>query len=170
MMMNTQQNLGTQEYISVNSDNMEGIMSLKGASLVAQTLKNPPTMQETWVQSMGWEDALEIGMATNSTPVFWPGEFHGQRSLAGYSPWSHKELDTTERLSLTPSLPVTLIFRTFPLDDLIQFCDFSHHHADVDGFQIDTRPVQTFLSPTPYGSLLISTSKSHNLTLFIRKY
>ena len=35
------------------------------------------------------------------TPVFWPGEFHGQRSLVGYSPWSHKELDTAERLSLS---------------------------------------------------------------------
>ena len=35
------------------------------------------------------------------TPAFWPGEFHGQRSLAGYSPWGHKELDTTEWLSLT---------------------------------------------------------------------
>ena len=34
------------------------------------------------------------------TPVFWPGEFHSQRSLAGYSPWGSKELDTTERLSL----------------------------------------------------------------------
>ena len=34
------------------------------------------------------------------TPVFLPGEFHGQRSLAGYSPWGQKELDTTERLSL----------------------------------------------------------------------
>ena len=34
------------------------------------------------------------------TPVFWPGECHGQRSLAGYSSWDHKELDTTERLSL----------------------------------------------------------------------
>ena len=33
------------------------------------------------------------------TLVFWPGEFHGQRSLAGYSPWGHKELDT-EQLSL----------------------------------------------------------------------
>ena len=32
------------------------------------------------------------------TPVFLPGESHGQRSLAGYSPWGHKELDTTERL------------------------------------------------------------------------
>ena len=30
------------------------------------------------------------------TPVFLPGESHGQRSLAGYSPWGHKELDTTE--------------------------------------------------------------------------
>ena len=33
--------------------------------------------------------------------MFWPGEFHGQRSLAGYSPWGCKELDITERLSLT---------------------------------------------------------------------
>ena len=30
------------------------------------------------------------------TPVFLPGEFHGQRSLAGYSPWGHKESDMTE--------------------------------------------------------------------------
>ena len=34
------------------------------------------------------------------SPLFWPGEFHGQRSLMGYSPWGHKESDTTERLSL----------------------------------------------------------------------
>ena len=36
-----------------------------------------------------------------STPVFWPGEFHGQRRLMGYSPWGLKELDTTEQLSHT---------------------------------------------------------------------
>ena len=36
-----------------------------------------------------------------STPVFLPGEFHGQRSLAGYSPWVRKELDTTEQLTHT---------------------------------------------------------------------
>ena len=35
---------------------------------------------------------------TQPTPVFLPGEFHGQRSLAGYSPWGHKELDMTEQL------------------------------------------------------------------------
>ena len=60
----------------------------------AQTVKNLPVMQETQVQSLGQEDPLEKGMAT--TPEFLPGEFHGQRSLAGYSPWSHKELDTIE--------------------------------------------------------------------------
>ena len=37
------------------------------------------------------------------TPVFLPGELHGLRSLAGYSPWDRKESDTTERLSLTHS-------------------------------------------------------------------
>ena len=37
------------------------------ASLVAQTVKNPPAMQETWVQSLGWEDPLEEGMATHSS-------------------------------------------------------------------------------------------------------
>ena len=34
------------------------------------------------------------------TPVFLPGKFHGQRSLAGYNPWGHKESDTAERLTL----------------------------------------------------------------------
>ena len=52
-------------------------------------------MQETRVQSLGREDPLEKGMAT--TPVFLPGKSHGQRSLAGYSPWGHKESDATER-------------------------------------------------------------------------
>ena len=35
------------------------------------------------------------------TPVFWPGELHGQRSLAGYSPWGHREADSTEQLKHT---------------------------------------------------------------------
>ena len=53
------------------------------ASLVAQMVKRLPAMQETWVQFLGWEDPLEKGAATH--PVFWPGEFHEQRSLAGCS-------------------------------------------------------------------------------------
>ena len=47
-------------------------------------VKNLPVMQETWVQSLGTEDALEKRMAT--TLVFLPREVHGQRRLAGYSP------------------------------------------------------------------------------------
>ena len=63
------------------------------ASPVAQLVKNPLAMWETWDQSLGWEDPLEKGKTT--APVFWPGEFHGL-----YSPWGRKQSDTTERLSL----------------------------------------------------------------------
>ena len=42
-----------------------------GGSLVAQTVKNPPAMQETWVQSLGWKDLLEKGMATHSSILAW---------------------------------------------------------------------------------------------------
>ena len=41
------------------------------ASLVAQLVKNLPAMQETWVQSLGWEDALEKGKATHSSILAW---------------------------------------------------------------------------------------------------
>ena len=63
------------------------------ASLVAQVVKNPPVMQETWVQSLGWEDPLEKETATHSSILAWR------------IPWAcivHgvAELDTTEWLSL----------------------------------------------------------------------
>ena len=61
-------------------------------------VKTLPAIQETQVQSLGWKDPLEKGMATSSSILAW--ESYGQRSLAGYSPWSHKDLDTTERLIL----------------------------------------------------------------------
>ena len=51
---------------------------------LAQTVKNLPAMQAIWVQSLGQEDPLEKGMATH--PSILAGEFHGQRSLVGYSP------------------------------------------------------------------------------------
>ena len=41
------------------------------ASLVAQLVKNPPTMRETWVQSLGWEDPMEKGKATHSSILAW---------------------------------------------------------------------------------------------------
>ena len=54
--------------------------------------------QEIRVQSLGQKDPLEKEVATHS--VFLPGKSHGQRSLAGYSPWGHKENDMIERLIL----------------------------------------------------------------------
>ena len=71
-------------------------------SLVAQTVKNLPGMRETWVWSLDWEgghgNPLQYSCLENP---------HGQRSLAGYSPWRHKELDTTEWLSTWYSLAST---------------------------------------------------------------
>ena len=69
------------------------------ASLVAHKVKHLPTMQETWVQSLGQEDPCR--RKWQPTSVLLPGESHGGRSLVGYSPWGHKELDTTERLHFT---------------------------------------------------------------------
>ena len=51
-------------------------------------------MQETLFRSLGQEEPLE--KEWQPTPVFLPGESHGQRSLAGYSPWGHKELEMTK--------------------------------------------------------------------------
>ena len=42
-----------------------------GASLVAQLVKNPPAVQETWVRSLAWEDPLEEGMATHFSTLAW---------------------------------------------------------------------------------------------------
>ena len=50
------------------------------ASLMAQTVKNLPAMQETQVQSLGWEDPWRRKRLP--TPIFLPGELHGQRNLA----------------------------------------------------------------------------------------
>ena len=58
------------------------------------------------LESLGWEDPLKEQMATLFSglkwraPVILPGKVHGQRSLVGYSPWGHKESNTTERLSM----------------------------------------------------------------------
>ena len=56
---------------------------------MAQLVKNPSAVWQTWVQSLGWEDLWRRERLP--TPVFWPGEFHGL-----YSPWGHKESDVAE--------------------------------------------------------------------------
>ena len=77
------------------------------AFLVAPMLKNLPAMQETWVQSLGWEDSLEKEKATHS------------------SPWGLKESDVTERLSLSLEHSLALPFFGFGMKtDLFQSCGY----------------------------------------------
>ena len=78
------------------------------ASLVAQLVKNLPAMQETWVWFLGWEDPLEKWKATHSSILAW--RIHGL-----YSPWSHKQSDMTEWLSLSPSSSIYPLHTDAPL-------------------------------------------------------
>ena len=71
---------------------------------MAQMVKNLPAIQETQVRSLGQEYPLEEEW--QPTPVFLPGEFHGQRSPVGYSLSGRKEADTTEQLTLSPFFQV----------------------------------------------------------------
>ena len=81
------------------------LLSLLLLVLVALVVKNPPA-------NAG--DARDVGSIPGlgrsprrewqSTAVFWSEESHRQRSLAGYSPWGHKESDMTERLSVSTAL------------------------------------------------------------------
>ena len=92
--------------------------------------KNLPVMQETQktrVQSLGWKDPLEKEMI--STPVFLPGKSHGQRSLAGYSLWGRKDLDTTEHAGMHAQILEPLLQRTLGqsigITSILSLCCFT---------------------------------------------
>ena len=78
------------------------------ASVVVQMVKNLPANAEVVVSSLGWEDPRRSECLL--TPIFLPGELHGQRSLAGYSLWGCKELDTTEQLTFSPLFTFQTLF------------------------------------------------------------
>ena len=65
-------------------------------------VNNSPAKWETWVWSLGWEDPLEKGKATHSSILVW---------RIPYSPWGHKGLDTTKRLSLALHFSENLIYK-----------------------------------------------------------
>ena len=68
------------------------------ASLVAQIIKNPPAMQETWVQSQEWEDPLEKGMATHYSILAW--QIQWTEESVSYNTWDCKELDMTQQVKI----------------------------------------------------------------------
>ena len=73
---------------------------------MAQLVKNLPAMQETWVQSLGWEDPLE---KWQPTPVLLPGELQARRGIAGCNPWDCKESDMIVRQTFTFKIRVDVI-------------------------------------------------------------
>ena len=73
---------------------------------MAQTIKNPPAMRETWVLSRSWEDPLEKGKATHSSIPAW--RIPWTEEPGGLQSTGRKESDTTERLTLTLCPLVTI--------------------------------------------------------------
>ena len=94
------------------------------ASLVAQTVKNLPAVQETQV----WSAVRKIPWRRKRqpTPVSLPGKSHGQRSLVGYSPWACQGLDMTDWLTLSynQNLPPPGILWRYPKDPEIKVSKF----------------------------------------------
>ena len=106
-------------------------------------IKNPPAMQETpgfnpWIGKTPWRRAWQ------PTPVFLPEESQGQRSLAGYSPWGCKALDTTEWLNNNK--------RIFALSLLHSWLGTFHHI--LSDFQVSSCHVPA--NPTNFASSVSS--------------
>ena len=87
------------------------------AALVARLVKRLPAMQETnpWVGKIPWRKKWQ------PTPMFWPGESHGQRGLLGYSPWCCKESANTficppgNPLAIEPLIDITSFLKAVPV-------------------------------------------------------
>ena len=62
-------------------------------SLVAQLVKNPPAIRETWARSLGWDESPTEGKGS-------PLQYSGLENSMDYSPWDRKELDTIKQFSL----------------------------------------------------------------------
>ena len=107
-------------------------VSIYRASLVAQSVKNLPAMQESQVWFLGWEDSVEKEMTTNS--IFLPGESHGPNSLAGYSPWGRPRV--RHNLATEPP-PNTYIWNCWCMFNILrnwQMCfpsDLCHFYIPV---------------------------------------
>ena len=87
---------------------MIGFQSIRPLYLLVSSL---PAGFDSWVGTNPWR------MEQLPTPVFVPGEFHGQRSLAGYSPRGHKDSDMTEQLTRALFIPCSKRSRLFSLPE-----------------------------------------------------
>ena len=98
------------------------LFMISGTSLIAQTVKVLPARQQ--MQINAWVGKISRRRAWLPTPVFLSGEFHGQRSLAGYIPWGHKELDLIEQLGMHACILSNKLHPRFLLCTITQTCHF----------------------------------------------
>ena len=92
---NSKSSLNKEKLINLNecvNDNNNDLL-VSWDFLSGSVIKSPPVMQETWFPS--WVEKIPWRRKWQLTPVFLPGKSHGQTSLAGYSPWGFKTLETT---------------------------------------------------------------------------
>ena len=85
--------LGSNSYGYVDNGGFPIVFTASGKEPACQCRIRKRLMFDPWVGKIPWRRKWQ------PTPVFLPGEFHGQRSLADYNPWGCKESDTTERLN-----------------------------------------------------------------------
>ena len=108
---------------------------------------------DPWVGKIPWR------WKWHPPTLFFPGEFHGQRSLASYSPWDHKELDMTEQLSFTQSGSYCFILKRQQLLFVFLICYCQINCLDIQLF--------SFFSPIRHlNSLLLCTTLSLYLSFF----
>ena len=77
---------------------LQNPVGLKNGLLWRLRWQSLPAMQETQVRSLRWENPLKKGMIIHPSAL--PGEFPGQKMLAGHNSWDHKEADRTEQLTI----------------------------------------------------------------------
>ena len=95
------------------------------ASLVAQLIKNPPTMQKTWVPSLGWEDSLEKGKATHSSILAWR------------IPWTIQSMGLQSWTQLSDfhfTFPPSKMNKHFPSKSKISQTNSSHPNSTPQNF------------------------------------
>ena len=88
-------------------------------------VRNLPAVQETWVRSLGGK--ILWRREWQPTPVFLPGELHGQRSLAGYSPWGRRVKEESEKVGLKLNIQKTKIMASGPITS-----------QEIDGETVET--------------------------------
>ena len=86
-----------------------------------------------------WVRKISQGKEWQSTPVFWPGESHRQRSLVGYSPWGRKESDMTEQLTLSLTPQLWDVCRPYPRIEYIWASENGFNTPDSESLQASRR-------------------------------